>query len=321
MGEEQETEKPRKELQIGGQAVIEGVVMRVPERWALAIRRADGSIQVEVNPANTLAQRWPKWNVFLVRGIFTLIDSLIIGIKSISISAGIALSDEESPHPDLPPYGGKEKDEPQKSPGGFEVTVALVIAVVVFLGLFIVLPTVFAKMLDPYFHNTVVYNLFEAFLRIAIFVGYIIAVSFLPDVKRVFEYHGAEHKVVHAYEEGLEVTPGSSGRFSTAHVRCGTTFIVIVFIISILVFSLMGRPALWLRILERLAVIPLVAAVSFEIIKLAGRWEDSWAVRVLLAPGLWLQRITTREPAEDQLEVAIAALESAIGDGPVAGGA
>jgi uncharacterized protein YqhQ len=198
--------------------------------------------------------------------------------------------------------------------GTIETTVALIIALALFLGLFIVVPAVLARALDQYLSNTVLYNLFEGFLRLTIFVIYLVAISRLPDVKRMFAYHGAEHKVVHAYEAGLPLTEESARQFSTAHMRCGTAFIVIVFVISILAFSLLGRPALWLRIVERLAIIPLVAAVAYEIIRLAGKRENSRLVRTLLAPGLWLQRITTREPDADQIEVAIRALEAALGE-------
>jgi uncharacterized protein YqhQ len=177
-----------------------------------------------------------------------------------------------------------------------------------------VLPTVIAKSLDEYLPNTILYNLVEGGLRVAIFIAYLAAMSLLPDIRRVFQYHGAEHKVVHAYEAGEPLTPKSAERFSTAHMRCGTTFIVIVLVISILIFSLFGRPALWLRIVERLAIIPLVAIISYEIIKVAGKHENANAMRVVMAPGLWLQRLTTREPDTGQLEVAIDALTAAVGE-------
>jgi uncharacterized protein YqhQ len=192
--------------------------------------------------------------------------------------------------------------------------IALVLALALFLGLFIVLPAVVVRQFDRYLTNTVVYNLAEGLMRISIFVLYLAAMSLLPDMRRLFEYHGAEHKVVHAYEAGLPLDSDSASPFTTIHIRCGTTFIVVVFVISILVFSLMGRPALWLRVVERLAVIPLVAAVSYEIIRLAGKKEGSRLVRFFMAPGLWLQRLTTREPDKDQMEVAVRALSVALGE-------
>jgi len=293
--------------------------MRGPERWAVAVRRPNGEIYVEENPTTTLAQKYPGLNRFLLRGIFALVDSLIIGIKSLTISAGIALERlEDGESPGQAASEGQDRAEAapgeRKVLGTVETTVALIIALALFLGLFIVVPAVLARALDQYLSNTVLYNLFEGFLRLTIFVLYLVAISRLPDVKRMFAYHGAEHKVVHAYEAGLPLTEGSARQFSTAHMRCGTAFIVIVFVISILAFSLLGRPALWLRIVERLAIIPLVAAVAYEIIRLAGKRENSRLVRTLLAPGLWLQRITTREPDADQIEVAIRALEAALGE-------
>jgi uncharacterized protein YqhQ len=318
------SERAARELQIGGQAVIEGVVMRGPDRWALAVRKPSGAIYVTMSPTTTLAERYPRWNRFPVRGIFALADSLIIGVKSLSISAGIALEegaeDGESHSLEGSPSdcdgaagetGGGAKSD--KSVGTWEMATALVLALALFLGLFIVLPTAAAGAFDEYLTNTVLYNLAEGFIRVAVFIGYLLVISLLPDVKRLYEYHGAEHKVVHAYEAGLPLTARSAEGYPTAHVRCGTTFILIVLVISVLVFSLFGRPALWLRVLERLAVIPFVAALSYEIIKFAGSHEDSRAVRLIMAPGLWLQRLTTREPDEEQLEVATRALDAAVG--------
>lgn len=316
---------PPKEIQIGGQAVIEGVVMRGPDNWAVAVRRPNGEIFVEESPAITLAQKYPRLNKFPLRGIFALVDSLVIGMKSLSISAGISLEEREGEGEgradgDADGADGEAGDgksgEAEKPISAFELTIALIISLGLFLGLFIVVPAVIAKSLDRFLASTVLYNLVEGLLRVTIFVLYLVMVSLLPDVKRLFEYHGAEHKVVHAYEAGVPLTPRSASVFSTSHMRCGTSFIVIVFVICILIYSLMGRPALWLRILERLAVIPLVAAFSYEIIKLAGKKESSPVVRTIMAPGLWLQRLTTREPDEDQVEVAIRALSAAVLEEP-----
>ena len=300
---------PPREIQIGGQAVIEGVVMRVPDRWAVAVRRPDGEIYTSVNTGATLADRHARWNKFLVRGIFALVDSFLIGIRALSISARISLEEQDE-------AGTKDDtgEAEQKKLGVVEMTVALTLALTLFLGLFIVVPAVVVQQFDRYLTNTIVYNLVEGFLRITIFVLYLAAMSLLPDMRRLFEYHGAEHKVVHAHEAGLPLDAESAPSFTTIHVRCGTTFIVIVFVVSILVFSLMGRPALWLRVVERLAIIPLVAAVSYEIIRLAGKHEGSLAVRIFLAPGLWLQRLTTREPDRDELEIAVQALSAALGE-------
>ncbi|MCG2818396.1 MAG: DUF1385 domain-containing protein [Actinomycetia bacterium] len=313
------------EIQVGGQAVIEGVVMRGPKRWAVAVRRPSGEMYVTVNTTSTLAQRFPRLNRFPLRGIFVLVDSLVIGIKSLSLSANISLEepDGEGEGKEEGTKGEAEEgpEEEKKGLGFWEFAIAIVLAVVLFLGLFIVVPTVIAKSLDRYLGNTILYNLFEGGLRITIFVLYLAAMSLLPDLRRVFEYHGAEHKVVHAYEAGGPLTPEFAGRFSTAHMRCGTTFVLVVLVISVLIFSLFGRPALWLRIVERLAIIPLVASISYEIIRMAGKHEHSLVVRVIMAPGLWLQRLTTREPDQEKLEVAIDALNAAMGKQAAADGA
>ena len=321
-------EQPRPELQIGGQAVIEGVVMRGPDRWALAVRRPSGDTFITTNAIMTLAQRYPRWNRFPARGILALADSFIIGVKALSISGSISLEDaeekeeKESGAPEaVLEEGERERAEEQVEKPAIStlaIVTALVFALALFLGLFIVLPTLLASPLSKHVHNTVVYNLIEGGIRIAIFILYLAAMSLMPDVRRVFEYHGAEHKVVHAYEAGDPLTPEAASKYSTAHMRCGTAFILIVFVLSILIFSLMGRPALWLRVLERLLIIPFVAAFSYEIIKFAGKHEDSRWVRAVLSPGMLLQKLTTREPDDEQLAVAIDALEAAIATEPVA---
>jgi uncharacterized protein YqhQ len=321
-----DTSDPPKEIQIGGQAIIEGVVMRGPESWALAVRRPDGDIHVEVNPVGTLAQRYPRANHFPIRGMFALADSLVIGIKALTISGGISLQDEEIAQPagekdealaggDIPGKRNGKVGKPQELSAP-AVALSITLALALFLGIFIVMPAVITRYLQPYLPNTVLYNLVEGGLRIAIFILYLAVVGLVPDVRRVFQYHGAEHKVVHAYEAGTSLEPGSTRSYSTAHMRCGTAFIVIVFIVSILVFSLLGRPPLPIRILERLAIIPLVAAISYEIIRFAGRHETSVVVRLFMAPGLLFQKLTTREPDESQLEVAARSLQAALGEIP-----
>ncbi|HEY5472582.1 MAG TPA: DUF1385 domain-containing protein, partial [Candidatus Limnocylindrales bacterium] len=318
----------------GGQAVIEGVVMRTADRWALAVRKPSGDMYVTVNPILTIAQKHPRWNKFPFRGIFALADSLIIGVKALSISAGVSLQEtgdeaegEQAADQRAEDKGAGDPAPPEEEPegakaiGGLPIAISLVLALVLFLGLFIVLPAWLAKQFDKSVHNVVVYNLIEGGIRIGIFVLYLAAMDLMPDIRRVFQYHGAEHKVVHAYESGEPLTPESAAKFSTAHMRCGTAFLLIVFVISILVFSLMGRPALWLRLLERLAIIPFVAAFSYEIIKFAGKHEDSRAMKVIMSPGLLLQKLTTRQPDESQLEVAIVSLQAAMDPDGVAAAA
>lgn len=322
-------EEGQREIQIGGQAVIEGVVMRGPSKWALAVRRPNGEIFVTVDPAKTVAQKHPKWNIFVIRGILALADSLIIGMKSLTMSANIALEEEDgnpqsqedpgtsagegslSKNSDKP---GKGQNEPESALSGWEMVISITLAMVFFVGIFIAAPTVAARFLDPYIHNTVLYNLVEGVIRVTVFIIYLVLVSLMPDIRRVFEYHGAEHKTVNAYESGMSLYPGSVIGFPKEHMRCGTSFLLIVMVLSVVLFSFFGRPALWLRIVERLAIIPLVAGISYEIIKLTARYKGSRLLRIVVVPGIWLQKITTREPDKDQIEVAIRALEAATSD-------
>ena len=208
-------DEPSEELQVGGQAVIEGVVMRTADRWALAVRKPSGEVHVTVNPILTIAQKHPRWNKFPLRGIFALADSLIIGVKALSISAGISLEETAPEGPDngqpearhsqegdVEPEaasGPEETDGGSKAIGGVPIAISMVLALVLFLGLFIVLPAWLAKQFDTSVHNVVVYNLIEGGIRIVIFVLYLVAMDLMPDIRRVFQYHGAEHNVVHAY--------------------------------------------------------------------------------------------------------------------------
>lgn len=299
--------------------------MRGPTNWALAVRRPCGEIFVSVNALNTLAQRFPRMNVLFVRGIFALVDSLAIGVKSLLMSGAIQLEEsEEDGDCDGDAYGDAATGdgavhedvvaEAEASLSTWMITVTMILSLAAFLGIFIVLPSFISSLVSDRIGNTFLFNVVEGLIRITIFVGYLALVSLMPDMRRVFEYHGAEHKVVHAYEAGIDLSADNASFEKKEHLRCGTAFIMIIMIISVLVFSCLGRPPLWLRILERLAIIPFLAALSYELIKVAARFEGSVVVRLLMWPGLLLQRITTREPDTAQIEVAIAALDAALSD-------
>jgi len=277
-------------IHLGGQAVLEGVMMRGRNYWVIAVRRPDNQIIVQERKINSLAHRFFFLNWPILRGIVALIDALTLGIQAINISAQEAL--------------GEEEDLSIK-----EIIFIFGFAIALVIGLFILFPTILARLFERHIASTVLLNFVEGFFRISIFVRYIFFISRLREIKRVFQYHGAEHKAIHAFEAGDELIPEASLKYSPLHIRCGTAFLLIVMVILIFIFSLLGRPPLPLRIISRLAVIPLVAGLSYEIIRLAARYENSLAVRVLLAPGLWLQRMTTREPSLEQLEVAISSLE------------
>jgi uncharacterized protein YqhQ len=275
---------------MGGQAVMEGVMMRGEHTWAVAVRTLDGDIEVEVHDAPTWAQRWAK--VPLVRGVMTLAESLTLGFKALSWSANKQVPEEE---------------RLSSKAIGWTMGVALLI----FTGIFILLPAFGARGLNRWLPLEGFWlHAAEGALRLGLFIGYILLVGRLADIRRVFEYHGAEHKAIAAYENGVEVTPESAQRFTTEHVRCGTNFLLTVMVITIVVYAFFGRPALPMLIASRVLLIPLIAGISYEIIRFAARHMDSRGMRIVMRPGLALQRLTTRQPSLDQLEVAIASLRA-----------
>ena len=283
---------------IGGQAVLEGVMMRGPASWSVACRKPDETIAVERFPLPEIASRhpWLKWPLF--RGCLVLGESLAIGIKALMISAGHALEEEEE----------KLSDKQL----GWTLTVAMVM----FSAIFIATPVVIGKLFtgDMSVERPLLFNVIEVSIRLGMFVGYLLLIGQLKDVRRVFQYHGAEHKTIYAYENGDALDPAEIDRkYSTLHVRCGTNFLFIVLFLTLIAHFfldlLVGGPLLP-RIAIRIAAIPLLAGISYEVIKLASRNEESLFFRVSMLPGLALQRITTKPPTLDQIEVAIAAMQA-----------
>ncbi|HEY3315900.1 MAG TPA: DUF1385 domain-containing protein [Bacillota bacterium] len=286
---------PSKEFNYGGQAVIEGVMMRGRDVMATAVRRADGSIICQVDPAVPASRRykWLGWPV--IRGAVALYDSVSLGLKALVFSSNQMAEGE----------GEKVT--------AAEMSLTMLIGVAVAIALFVVAPTLAIGLVKRYLSGQpIVLNLVEGVLRLAIFLGYLAAITRLADIQRVFAYHGAEHKVILAYEAcpDQEVTVEATHAKTTLHPRCGTSFLLFVVVVSIILFSFFGWPGVWQRIATRLALLPVVAGLSYEIIRLSGRSKSpliAWAV----APGLWLQRLTTRQPDDSQVEVAIAALKGA----------
>jgi len=277
----------------GGQAVIEGVMMRSPLKYAIAVRKPDKEIILKIGKIRTLSDKMKflKWPIF--RGVINLIESLVLGLKALTYSAEQATGEEEKIN-------------------SVEMFFTILIAFGLFIVFFIALPTAMARYLDRYLSNVIIYNLFEGFLRISIFITYLFFISRIKDIKRVFEYHGAEHKVVYTYEAGEELNVDNVKKYSTLHPRCGTSFIFIVLIMSILVFSLLGRQTLLLRIAYRIAIIPIIAGLSYEILKLSAKNMNKSIVKWAVMPGLWFQKLTTSEPDNTQIEVAIKALEGVL---------
>jgi len=285
----------------GGQAVIEGVMMRAPDRWAVAVRRASGRVSLLICEQSALARRhrWARWP--LLRGNVGLYEALVLGWSSLQASAQMALAD----------VSGQPADKPS---GKFVAVVSGVLAAVVGVGLFILLPTWSADWFGGRSLGPVAANAIEGLVRLGVLVAYIAVVGLLPDIRRVFQYHGAEHAAINCFEAGQPVTPDNVMRFSTLHPRCGTSFLLTVIVVKLVVNCFLGWPDLWLRFLLRLAVLPLVAALAYEAIYFAGRHRDSFVARLLALPGMALERLTTRRFTRDQAEVAIYAL-SAVAEG------
>lgn len=288
----------------GGQAVIEGVMMRGRKSSVTAVRRPDGEIVTETTPLNPFYTGKLR-KIPFVRGVVALIESMLLGIKTLVFSANIALS---------------ENGEKAVQLSGPKLWLLLGISLAISAGLFFLIPLFFTdlftvlKELSP-----LAFNLVEGAIRLAIFVGYILLISRMPDIRRLFAYHGAEHKTINAMEAGASLDVDSVKKYSTAHIRCGTSFLFAVMVIAILVFSIVGRPALYFMVLARLGLIPVIAGISYELTFFGARHCNNPIVRTILTPGLLLQKLTTREPDDRQLEVAIAALKQAIAvDAPVA---
>ena len=284
-----------KPFHYGGQAVIEGVMIRGKKGIAISVRQPNGELNVVKQPLAGMYKGRLR-ELPLVRGIIVLIETLVLGTRSLIHSAQIASIEEE-----------EEKIPTALLWGTVAISLALGVA------LFFMVPLLATRyLIDPYINSALLSVVLEGLIRIGIFIAYLKVISFIPDIKRVFAYHGAEHKVVNAYEAGIPLEVESVKNYSTAHARCGTAFLFIVLIIAILIFALVGRPPLWIRVLSRVAFIPVIAIISYEIMKFAAGHAKNPIMRILLAPGLLLQTITTREPDDSQLEVAISALKEVI---------
>lgn len=293
---------------IGGQAVMEGIMMRGMKRLAVAVRLPDGRIQMKTQPVPK-PSKWMKWPI--IRGAVAFVSSLIMGTKILMYSADVVeatWSDSEDYEEDKFD-AWLEKKFGKKGAWTLMIYLSVILALAFTIGIFILLPTVLINLLDGVVNNDIGLNLLEGALRIVMFVIYIAAISRLKDIKTVFQYHGAEHKCIHCFENGLELTPDNAQQFYTLHPRCGTSFLMFVMVISLILFSLLGWPNLFWRITSRILLIPVVAGLSYELLKWAGR-SDNWLVKVLSMPGLYLQKLTTKTPDNKQLEVAIAAMKA-----------
>lgn len=279
---------------IGGMAVIEGVMMRGPQYTSIAVRKADGSIEIEKEPVKGLPRHWSflKWP--FIRGTYVLIDSMAVGIRMLNKSANLSMPEEEE----------------ELSPAEMLATGLFAFGLAILL--FVILPTAVVHFTQDYIGGIVAQNLVEGVLRVAFFLLYVYAISRMEEIERVFMYHGAEHKSIFAYEAGEELTVENARKYPTLHPRCGTSFLLIVMVVSILVFVMLGDGSLFYRIWSRLAVLPVVAGLGYEFIRFSGKYYHNRLARVVIAPGLWLQKLTTREPDDQQLEVALMALKAVV---------
>ncbi len=280
---------------IGGQAVIEGVMMRGPLGLATAVRKADGQIIINKKPFTTISNRYPLLKKPIIRGFVALLESLVYGMRELSWSAQAA---------------GQEDEELTTK----EIVLTMIFSICLAIGLFIALPTYATKFLADNIKDPFLLNMAEGGFRLTIFLLYVSGISMLKDIQRVFQYHGAEHKTIHAYEAGVELTPENIRGFSTLHPRCGTNFLLIVMVISIFIFAFLGWPSLTERIISRIVLMPLVAGISYEVIRYAGNHFKNNLVKIIILPGLLLQKLTTREPSDEQIQVAVEALQAVLAE-------
>jgi uncharacterized protein YqhQ len=277
----------------GGQALLEGVMMRGRDHWAVAVRRPDRSIHVESHDIDSIARRHPILAKPGLRGVIALGQALSIGVKALTISANQSVEDEER----LTPR---------------QMGFSMALAFVVFIAVFVIGPYLGFRAFRGAVPSSFLRNLLEGLLRVALFLGYLFLIGQMKDIRRVFEYHGAEHKTIAAYEHGDPLEPAAVDRYSTLHVRCGTNFLLIVMLLAVLIYSFFSVQGLLFGILLRVVTIPVIAGISYELLRLGAKFSNSLVMRALMAPGLWLQKITTKPPDRSQIEVAIASFEEVL---------
>lgn len=286
-------EAPNQNHFYGGQAVVEGVMMRGRDVWAVAVRKPSGDIHLESHEIRSVARRHPSLTKPFLRGVIALGQALAIGFKALSISA-------------------RESAEEEEQLSSRQMAVSMVIAIAIFLGLFIVGPAVAFRWVGRRVDSSIVVNALEGVFRVALFLGYLLLIGRLRDIRRVFAYHGAEHKTIAAFEHDDPLEPDAVDRYSTLHVRCGTNFLLLVMVTTIFVFALFGNPGLWWRVGSRILAIPIIAGLAFELLRLGARFPGSTFMRIVMTPGLWLQKITTQPPDLDMIRVAIASFNEVL---------
>ena len=295
-----------RKFQVGGQAVIEGVMMRSPKSFTVAIRKSNGQIMIKKEPYIALTERFKFLKIPIIRGAVVLIESLYLGIKALSFSAEEAMEEENPETKTL----DAQKEKKEETFVTLWLILSLLMGFSLALFIFFYLPLILVELIGV--KGGFLFNLIDGLIRITFFLIYIWAISLWKSMKRVFEYHGAEHKSIFAFEAGEDLTPENIKKYSTHHPACGTSFLLIVMVVSILVFMFLGRPHTISERLTRLLFVPLIAGISYEFTRLSRKRRNSKIVKILTTPGLWLQKITAKEPDEKQLKVAIAALKSVL---------
>lgn len=294
-----------KTILVGGQAIIEGVMMRSPSRVAMAVRRPDGKIVLKNEPYISLTKRSKFWGLPIIRGAVILIESMIIGVKALTFSGDMAMAEEQKKD--------ANKDEPTRHHGfsNLWLVTTVIFSFIIGLALFFYLPLMLTDLLGA--KTGFWFNLIDGIIRVIIFLLYLGLIALWKDIQRIFQYHGAEHKTIFAFEDGKELTVENSKTYTPHHPRCGTSFILTVLLISIIVFMFLGRPENIFDRLIRLAFVPLIGGISYELIKLSDKKKNNPVIQLFIKPGLWLQKITAQEPDESMLEVALVALRGSLG--------
>lgn len=292
---------------IGGQAVIEGIMMKNGDDYAVAVRKPNRDIEVKIDKYKGIMGENRIVKLPFIRGVFSFIDSLVLGMSSLSFSASFFEDEEELKKPSK-----SEKLLQKIFKGNLEniiMTITILFSIMLAVGLFMVLPVFIANLLKPVITSITVLALVEGLIRIGLFIAYVALISLMKDIKRVYMYHGAEHKCINCIEHGLELTVDNVEKSSRQHKRCGTSFMLIVMVISVVFFIFLHVETLWLRVITRIILIPVIAGISYEVLRLAGR-SDNKIINFISAPGLWLQGLTTKEPDREMIEVAIKAVEA-----------
>lgn len=287
---------------IGGQAVIEGVMMKGAGKYAVSVRKPDGEIETKIDTYKSLKEKYAFFGVPIIRGVVSFVESVVMGMKTLNYSSSFWEEEEKRSSE----KGNKEKKEKKED---LFMGLAVMAGVMLAIGLFVLLPFFVSELLSSSVRSVHVRGLIEGVIRVVLFVGYVKAISYMEDIRRVFMYHGAEHKCINCIEHGYELTVENAARQTTVHKRCGTSFMLVVMFVSILLFMFISLSNMWVRMILRILLIPVIAGISYEFIMIAGK-SDNPVIGFLSKPGLWLQSLTTKEPDADMLKVAIASVEA-----------